>query len=679
MHPVRALSFAVIVLLVSAQALLFAEDYSNYEAVTQRLDSWAKEHPGMLKLFSIGKSGEGRDIWLMRVAAAGAVDPDDRPALFIGGNVEGTRLLGTEAAMACIRYLLENSGDPEIQAILASRCVYVAPLLNPDVACGYFDSPRYENPKNSSPVNEDRDLSIDEDGPEDIDKDGFISTMRYKAPDGEYIPDPDDPRLMRKADQMKGESGIYKLTGEGIDNDGDGRINEDPPGGVELNRNFPHDFQYFNDAGGLYPAGEPEAVALLEFFVSHRNIAMVFTFSGENNLLNLQRGKGPAKLGAEKVKVPERMARYAGLDQEQEYTIAEIVELVKGLPMARGMEITEEMVASFLGLGPVMAIPDEDFKYYEEISKGYKKVLEEAKIDDPSREAAPAAGSGSFVTWAYFQYGVPAFTVDLWAVPKEKEEKKSEGGEGLTVEKLKEMTPEDFLALGEEKIAAFLKEINAPSQYSASMVINAVKGGMITPKKMAEMIEQVRGGAGRQEGKAEQSYILKWADQNTAGGGFIPWREFDHPTLGKVEIGGMKPFLTSVPPFEIGTSVLSKNAEFAVKLVSKLAAIEITDVQVKALEDGIYEVSAFVRNNGFFPTSMRQGITSRGVPPIIVKLDVPQESLMAGVPIHRISAIPGNGISNKFVWVVRSKKGSELQLTAVSAKSGSDTETITLP
>ncbi|MCK7536580.1 MAG: hypothetical protein MZV63_39160 [Marinilabiliales bacterium] len=54
-----------------------------------------------------------------------------------------------------------------------------------------------------------------------------------------------EPRLMRRADAVKGEKGIYKLYTEGIDDDGDGQYNEDTPGGTNVNINFPHLFKSF--------------------------------------------------------------------------------------------------------------------------------------------------------------------------------------------------------------------------------------------------------------------------------------------------------------------------------------------------------------------------------------------------------------------------------------------------
>ncbi len=652
-----------------------ADGYRDFEALTAQLQAWRDAHPELLTLTSIGESRGGRDIWLATVAGSGPVEPGRRPALFIGANLEGTRLLGTEAALAAVEYLLGSADDEEIARLLSTRTFYVAPLLNPDVAAYAFANPLWERAKTAAPVNDDLDLEVDEDGPEDINGDGFITMMRVRRPDGEQIPDPDDPRLMREADRMEGEVGIYELMTEGIDNDGDGRYNEDPVGGVLLNTNFPHDYHHFADGSGLWTVCEPESIALVEFFINHRNIAAVFTFSGRNNLLNLQRGKGPASLGAERVKIPERMARFVGMDPEREYTVREIVEIVRTLPFARGMDITEEMVAAFLGLGPVMSIPDDDYPYFEAISDRYKEKLDGVEELDSSRSAAPATGDGSFITYAYFQYGVPAFTVDLWAVPEEEEEEE-EAGSGITVDALKEMTAEEFLEIDEERIALFLQEQEAPANITPEMVINAIRGGMLTPERMAEMIEQ-RGGA-QPPGDAEQSYILEWAAENVEGGGFIEWAPFEHPTLGEVEIGGMKPYVTLNPPYELVPGIVGPCAEFAVKLAADLPEIEITGIETRELSEGIYEVSAFVRNSGFFPTALRQGVTSRAVSPILLRLEVDDSVLLGGRRIHRIPAVAGHGVSDKFRWVVRGERGTRFELTATSVKSGSDSAEIVL-
>ncbi len=162
------------------------------------------------------------------------------------------------------------------------------------------------------------------------------------------------------------------------------------------------------------------------------------------------------------------------------------------------------------------------------------------------------------------------------------------------------------------------------------------------------------------------------------GGGFVPWTPFQHPELGEVEIGGMKPYVTINPPLDLLRDKLEPQAEFAVKLAKELPSIEITDVSVRRLERGVYEVTAYVRNGAFFPTAMRQGVSNRSVSPIILRLEVEDDMLLSGQRIHRIQSIPGMGISKEFRWVVRAEEGISLKLTATSVKSGSDSESIVL-
>ncbi|MFQ5655182.1 MAG: hypothetical protein ACE5GW_10700, partial [Planctomycetota bacterium] len=129
------------------------------------------------------------------------------------------------------------------------------------------------------PVDEDRDWATGEDPADDIDGDGRILRMRVRDPDGTYIADPAEPRLLRVADRAKGEAGIWRLLWEGIDNDGDGEINEDGAGGAQPARNFPHAYEEHRDEAGLYTLSEPCARAIAEYLIGHPRTAQVLLFS----------------------------------------------------------------------------------------------------------------------------------------------------------------------------------------------------------------------------------------------------------------------------------------------------------------------------------------------------------------------------------------------------------------
>jgi hypothetical protein len=471
---------------------------------------------------------------------------------------------------------------------------------------------------------------------------------------------------MRLADAKKGEKGVYVLYTEGIDNDGDGEYNEDPPGGVEINRNWPHDFEYGVKAAGPYPSSEAETVALLKFLTSHPNIALVLNFSTENTFLNLQQ-TGQARMGGDKVKVPKMIAGYLGLEADTEYTIKEIVDILKGMNIGGGQEITEDMVAMFFGLGPAVAIDPADSPLFEEIQKQYKDALKEAKLDYPEKRAK-GVGKGSFAAYAYFQYGVPVFSSDLWAVP---EPKKEEPKDAMTPDKLKAMSSDEFIALGEEKISLFLKEQGAPPDFSAGMLLNMVKSGQVTPAKMAEMIEKMPKKPKAEGDEHPDAYLISWSDAVLKSKGFVPWTAFKHPTLGDAEIGGPVPYLKINPPPAGIEKTIAFHADFYLKLMDKMAELAVKETKVEPLSQDLYQITLYYTNNGWFPTSTAQGRRARTSWPITVRLKTaPDQLIFSGRPIESIPFIEGSGDTKKVEWTLKGKKGSKVTISAWSPKLG---------
>lgn len=682
----RRLVFYVVLFLGTALVFATAPEKLTFNAyhspkdVQTSLAAWNSQYPQLTKLMNIGKSTGKSDLLVLQIAAKvkGSPEPDLRPGVFISANVEGVHLVGTEAALMLIEKLLTQYGeDKVITALLEKRTVYVAPLLNPDVAQHYFSKIRHERRTNNSPTDDDLDDLIDEDGPDDLNNDNTITQMRVKDPEGKWISDPSDPRLMRRADPKKGETGIYKIYAEGLDNDGDGEYNEDPPGGVEVNRNFPHDFEYFVKASGLWPVSQKESIALLKFLTSHPNIAMVLNFSTENTFLNLQQ-TGRARAAAEKFKVPERFASFLGMDPNKEYTMQEVIDILKGSGVFGGGDIDESIVAMLLGLGPAMSIDRQDMPFIQEVQKDYKDALKKAQLEYPENRAQ-GVRKGSFIAYCYYQYGVQVFSSDLWAIPEPKKKPAAKDKDALTVEKLKTMSSEDFLALDEEKIAAFLKEQGAPPNFKASMLKNMVKSGRVTPERMVQMMEKMPKRPSTKEGEHPDSYILKWSDTVLKGKGFIDWTPYKHPTLGDVEIGGFIPYLKTTPPPSQIEKTIAFHTDFYIKLMGRLAELNIKETSVESLEEGFYQVTIYLTNPGWFPTSSAQGRRARTSWPIRVELQTAKgQSLFSGRSIVNIPFIGGSGDTKKAEWIIKGKKGSKITIKASSPRLGSVKTTLVL-
>lgn len=585
-------------LFLSFSLLLFAvpgemtfDKYHQPKEVNALLKSWTSKHPQLTKLINIGKSSGKNDLFILRIAAEkkGSPEIDSRPAIFVSANLEGVHLVGTEAALMLIEKLLTKyNSDEKIAELLEKRTVYVAPLLNPDAAQNYFADIRYERYTNERSIDEDLDDLIDEDGFDDLNKDGLITQMRVKDPAGNWISNPAEPRLMLRADPNKGEKGIYKIYTEGLDNDGDGEYNEDPPGGVELNRNFPHDFEYYIRAAGPWPVSEKESIALVKFLASKPNIAMVLNFSSENTFLNLQqsgRTRDPVALA----RIPSRMRR----------------------------------------LEPVMNIDKQDMPLMKTVQLDYKNALEKAKLNYPENRAK-GVGKGSFIAYCYYQYGVQVFSSDLWAIPESQETSARE-------------TKRDI------------------------------------PAKNVEMREGMSKRGSARKDEHPDIYILNWSDSVLKGKGFVTWTPYKHPTLGDVEIGGFVPYLKTTPPPSEIEKTISFHADFYISLMNRLPELKIKDTQVKALEDGLYQVTVSFTNIGRFPTSTAQGRRAGTSSPIRVHLKMTEnQSLFSGRPIEAIPVINENGDIKKLEWTIRGKKGSKITITAKSPKLGSVTTTVVL-
>jgi len=396
------------------------EGYHRPDEIVPLLMSWSSQYPELAQPITIGKSAGGQDLVVLRIAAQpeGSGDPDWRPAVFVSANVEGIHLIGTEAALMLIETLLKRYGsDEKVTSLLEKRTVYMAPLLNPDGALSCFENPRCERCTNSTPVDDDQDGSVDEDGPDDLNGDGLIMMMRVKVPDGRWMPDAEHPRLMRRIDPRKREKGTYHLYVEGIDNDKDGHYNEDPAGGIELNRHFPYIVRYNIHRTDKWPEEAPEIQAVTEFLTSHPTISLILNYSRENTCMHGQRTLVTG-VGDEPISIPKNVATLLDVNPDGTYRLKELLDIIERKNiLAPEWVMNEDSLAVYLGLSQSLTVEEEDMAFLQTIRDDYQNRLDAALLQHP--EIPPVeVNKGSFVTYGYFHYGVPVMSSDLWAIPR---------------------------------------------------------------------------------------------------------------------------------------------------------------------------------------------------------------------------------------------------------------------
>jgi hypothetical protein len=302
------LLFVVAPLNVGAQAMkgsdpphtldLTWDRWLDHAEVGERMQLMARTWPKFLSLSSMGKSYGGRDLWVMTIN-----NPDTGPELskagmYIEANVHGNEIQGGEICLYTIWYLMENYGrNPEITRMVDERVFYIIPTVNPDGRDFFMHGSGAAARTGHVPVDEDGDGLFDEDGPDDLNDNGLIEQIRKYVPgQGTHRISHLDPRIMEPV--PPGETGDWVLLGsEGIDNDGDGRVNEDGPGGYDPNRNYGSDWQPSYIQGGAmdYPFQLPESRATQEFLAARPNIAGAQSY--HNNGGMILRGPGAAWYG----------------------------------------------------------------------------------------------------------------------------------------------------------------------------------------------------------------------------------------------------------------------------------------------------------------------------------------------------------------------------------------------
>lgn len=618
MTRLLALAFVAVTAAVQAQSA----SYLDHGALSRELRRLVGTSSSA-KLTSLGSTLGGREIWVVELGNPGATPLAQRPGVLVVGNLEGDQLIGSSHALETVRYLLANASSPAVKSVLDAYVVYLLPRLNPDGAELAFATVKAERRGNARPYDDDNDGRVDEDGPEDLNGDGLITVMRVKDPAGVYMIDPADPRTLKKADVAKGETGTHKLYWEGVDSDGDGFINEDGPGGVDLNRNFQHDYPYFDVDAGPHMVSERESRALMDFVIAHRNIAAILTFGQSDNLVT-----PPDAAGKLSAPTPLNLPAFADASNA---TIFESGMLRPAFPgggfggggfggfgggggtRLRGAQPgANNNPAS--GRRPDTTVHRADIEYFKAVSEAYKTVTG-IKALPPLRRPR-----GAFFQFGYYQFGVPSFSTPGWSLPAAAAEAKPAGG------------------------------------------ADAKPAGGADAKPAAT-------------GDAAVLRALEGAGVNA----FVPWTAYKHAQLGDVEIGGFRPSVTSNAPAKDLADLGRKHGEFVVKLASMLPRVRIASTEVKAHGGGLFTVTVDVENTGFFPSSLQHGVVSGSVKPVLVQIQVPVESIVTGAPkAMRIASLNGSNSRQRVSWVIRGKSGAAVVIDVLAQKGGTDSATVTL-
>ncbi len=395
---------------VSAQRVsIDFNDYHGYEGTVDYIRDVAGAYSNITELIEIGRSNMNRPIYVLVISRMNNGTTIDRhveltnmrgegvenvtpmksyhgkPGIWIDGGTHGNEYTGTEVSLYIVDKLVSGYGsDSDITQLIDDNVFYICPIVNPD---GVYNSVERGIPQrqNSMEVDDDEDGQVNEDGPDDLNGDDLITYFRYPDPEGRYVMDATDPRVMiRLGRNEETDNERYSVVREDRDNDGDGERGEDSERGIDVNRNFPEG--WFNDdnekgGSGYYAASSPESRAILEFFTNNTNILMVQSFHTSGGFTYRPFARwADSQIHAKDLSVFDRIMgkKYLELHGEE-------------LPEA-WQDPVEEAEAG---------------------GRGYElpRLWRHPYNDDAGRPY----GYGIFIDWAYAQYGAYSMTTELWS------------------------------------------------------------------------------------------------------------------------------------------------------------------------------------------------------------------------------------------------------------------------
>jgi len=180
--------------------------------------------------------------------------------------------------------------------------------------------------------------------------------------------------------------------------------------------------------------------------------------------------------------------------------------------------------------------------------------------------------------------------------------------------------------------------------------------------------------------------LLRWNDEQLAGAGFVNWRPFDHPQLGKVEIGGWIERRTfGNPPEKFLLRTLEPNTRFVLALAQTGPRLELRHVKAEPLGGDLYQLQAVVANSGYLPTyGSRKAQEVKAVQPIEVTVSLPDGGeLVTGEQRQEIGQLEGRANKRalwggsfptdnlrRLMWTIRVPAGSKITITARSQRAG---------
>jgi murein tripeptide amidase MpaA len=190
------------------------DHFMGYDEFTGLLQAWAAARPDLVKLESIGRSPEGREVWFLTLTNGATGPASAKPALLVDGNMHAVEWSGGVAVLNFTWKLLRDYGrDANVTRLLDTRTVYVLPRMTPDGVEATLRGGKIIR----SAIRPGKDDKLQAGlRMRDLDGDGQIVFMRYRDPNGAWKQDTRDSRLMVPRGPLDTAGDTWRVVPEGL-------------------------------------------------------------------------------------------------------------------------------------------------------------------------------------------------------------------------------------------------------------------------------------------------------------------------------------------------------------------------------------------------------------------------------------------------------------------------------
>ena len=164
--------------------------YHDHARLSRDLADLQRTFPDLVKLESLGRSVQGREIWLVTISKSGR---RGQPQVLFDGAMHGSEVIGAESLLSYAHFLAKRYAlDPRVRRIVDGVQTHLIPMVNPDGVEAGKTARIWKNArKNAHGVNLNRnfDWNWDEAGAEEPAKEDYRGPSPFSEPESRLVRD----------------------------------------------------------------------------------------------------------------------------------------------------------------------------------------------------------------------------------------------------------------------------------------------------------------------------------------------------------------------------------------------------------------------------------------------------------------------------------------------------------